>query len=236
MKVDGRQRPDAIDDGVRIGAVADEIAEHQHVIVGARRGEHGVERLEIGVDVTDNEISHVSSRSIRGSAPRFQGPAATHRPQMRLTVGGLPPEKSCSICVRSAASGPPSVGGHTLNDALERRIEPRDCSVGEHRRAVVGIDERAAASGHHQLSLRQQLMKDGAFEAPELRLTVAREDVRDPSALARLDQMIDVFDTPADPTAKRPRDAGFARPHEADEIELIGIHARSDSSTEKNSG
>ena len=52
----GAERADAIDHRVRIRAVADEIAEHERMVVVAGRVQHGLERLEIGVNVADDEI------------------------------------------------------------------------------------------------------------------------------------------------------------------------------------
>ena len=62
------------------------------------------------------------------------------------------------------------------------------------------------------------------------------EDLRDAPPLAPFDAVIDVLDAPADAPAERARHAGLAGAHESHQIQLIGLHARSDSSTEKNSG
>ena len=45
-----------------------------------------------------------------------------------------------------------------------------------------------------------------------------------------------VLGAPADPAAEHAGDGGLARAHESHQIQLVGFHARSDSSTEKNSG
>ena len=79
----GRKRQDAIDDRIRIGAVADEISEHERVIVAARGSQHRVERLQIGVDVADDEISHL----FRGPNTRLRGSAASARRE------GSPPHR-----------------------------------------------------------------------------------------------------------------------------------------------
>ncbi len=57
------QAADAIDDGVRVGAVAHQVAEHQDALVGNLAGgvEHGLERLEIRVDVTQDQVAHQCS-------------------------------------------------------------------------------------------------------------------------------------------------------------------------------
>ena len=54
-----RQRTDAIDHGVRIGAVADQVAEHQDAVVVARGVQRRLERLEVPVNIADNEVGHV---------------------------------------------------------------------------------------------------------------------------------------------------------------------------------
>ncbi len=47
------ERADLLDDRVGIGAVADEIAEHERAVVGQilGGGEHRLERLHVGVNV-----------------------------------------------------------------------------------------------------------------------------------------------------------------------------------------
>ena len=103
--------------------------------------------------------------------------------------------------------------------------------------AIVRLDERAAAGGDDDVALGQQLAQDAAarparkYGSPscaKIAATVA--------PLARLDPLVDVLDAPAEPAAQRARDGRLARAHESDEIQLVGLHARSDSSTEKNSG
>jgi hypothetical protein len=54
--------------------------------------------------------------------------------------------------------------------------------------------------------------------------------------LARLDLVIDILEAPPHTAAECPCHAGLARAHEANQIQLVGLHARSDSSTVKNSG
>src|SRR5687767_256733 len=68
---------DAIDDGVGVGAVADQVAEDEHAIeaLAGGGGEHGVERLEVRVDVADDEVTHqkpiqASRRSTTSSTGR----------------------------------------------------------------------------------------------------------------------------------------------------------------------
>src|SRR5438477_497652 len=51
---------DACDDGVGVGAVADQIAENERAIVAAPGclGEAGAERLEVRVDIGEDEVAH----------------------------------------------------------------------------------------------------------------------------------------------------------------------------------
>ena len=54
--------------------------------------------------------------------------------------------------------------------------------------------------------------------------------------LPGLDALVDIFHPPAGALAQGPGHRRLARAHEADKIQLVGLHARRDSSTEKNSG
>jgi hypothetical protein len=53
------ERLHALDHGVGIGTVADEIPEHQDGIAFAGRGQRGLQRLEIGVNVAQDQIAHI---------------------------------------------------------------------------------------------------------------------------------------------------------------------------------
>ena len=86
------------------------------------------------------------------------------------------------------------------------------------------------------MALRQQLLQHAALDAAEIRFALRGEDLRHALVLARLDAVIHILDAPSHPAAERTRHACFPRTHEAHQIQLIGLHARSDSSTVKNSG
>jgi hypothetical protein len=63
VAADGRGRREgahAVDHGVRIRAVAHQVAEHQHALVPARgrRGQHRLQRVEVGVDVAQHQVAH----------------------------------------------------------------------------------------------------------------------------------------------------------------------------------
>ena len=60
---DVRKGPHAVDDGVRVGAVSNQIAEHEHGIGPAARLEGRVERLEVRVNVAEDEIPHRAASS-----------------------------------------------------------------------------------------------------------------------------------------------------------------------------
>ena len=48
---------DAIDDAVRLAAVADQVAEHEQAVpLAVDRGQYRLERVEVGVDVGENEV------------------------------------------------------------------------------------------------------------------------------------------------------------------------------------
>ena len=66
VAADHRVRVEAahpLDDRVRIGAVAHQVAQHQHPVVGDAGGgvEHGLERLDVGMDVAQDEVTHQRS-------------------------------------------------------------------------------------------------------------------------------------------------------------------------------
>ena len=118
----------------------------------------------------------------------------------------------------------------------ERQIEPHDGAVGQHQRAIVRLDEGTAASGDDRVALGEQLAERLSFELPEVRLALLREDGRDRSPFASLDSFVDVLHTPPRGPPHRTRHRALTSTHESDQIELVGFHARSDSSTAKNSG
>ena len=105
------------------------------------------------------------------------------------------------------------------------------------------IDERAAARGHHGVPQRQQRPDDLPLDRTEVRLSLAGEDLRHRSPLARLDEQVDVFGAPSEAAPERLRQCGFSGSHESDQIDLVRLQgedrhdgSHSDSSVEKNSG
>ena len=86
------------------------------------------------------------------------------------------------------------------------------------------------------MALGQQLLQYRALDVAEVWLTFAGKDVGDAPTFARLNAVIDVLNAPADASAERAGHAGLAGTHESYQVQLIGLHARRDSSTEKNSG
>ena len=129
-----------------------------------------------------------------------------------------------------------AVSGDPLEDACQRNIEPGDRAVGKHQRPVVRLGERAAAGGDDDLPLRQQIAEHVALLLAEIGFTALGKRSRRPIAAPRFDAIVNVLDTPAEPAAQRPRHGRLAGAHEPDKINLVRVHARSDSSTEKNSG
>ena len=75
-----------------------------------------------------------------------------------------------------------------------------------------------------------------ALDLPEIRLAALGEDRRYGPPFARLDQVVDVVGAPAEPPAHGPSHGGLAGAHEADQVQLVGSHARRDSRMVKNSG
>ena len=58
----GAHRPEPVDHRVRVGSIADRIAEHEDSVDGRHRREHGVERLEIAVDVGEQREGRPAAR------------------------------------------------------------------------------------------------------------------------------------------------------------------------------
>ncbi len=155
---------------------------------------------------------------------------------MSLAVCGLAPRVELLHLRAVGGQGATAIRRHAIDHALEGNIEPDDGAVGQHRGAILRVDACAAAGGHDDMTLRQQFLQDGAFDAAEVGLALACEDLGDALVFQRLDTMIDVLDTPPHPPAQCARHAGLARAHEAYQVQLVYFHARSDSSTVKNSG
>lgn len=130
----------------------------------------------------------------------------------------------------------PSIAWDSFDDTVQRNIQPRNSTIREHERAIVRLDERAASRGNDDVSFRQKLTKDVPFDGPKVHLAFLRENRGNRAAFARLDTLVDIFGAPTYPATERSGDGGLAGTHEPDQVELIGLHARSDSSTEKNSG
>ena len=188
MKRGRRERPDAVDDGVR-----DRRRSRQDRRAPARdrtrrpRASTASKRLEIGVDVADDEIS-IKSQSTPGCARRFREPAATHRCDVRLAVGGLPPREELFHLRRDRTPG-------AAGRRRARARSPARAGTSSHATAPsASIAARLSGSTNvpppvATITCRcgQQLLEDRAFDAAEIRLAVAGEDVGDAPALARLD-------------------------------------------------
>jgi len=131
---------------------------------------------------------------------------------------------------------PPAVGRHALDHVLERQIEPCYGTIRQHQSPIVRLDERSATRRDNDVPQRQELAQCHSFQLPKVWLSLLRENRRHVPVLPRLDALVDILDAPAGASAKCPGNRCLARSHEADKIQLVGFHARSDSRTEKNSG
>ena len=78
--------------------------------------------------------------------------------------------------------------------------------------SVVGVREGAAAGRDDGVAQGQQQAQNLALHRAEVRLAVPGEDVSDRHALARLDELVDVFGAPAEPRAQRVRHASSCPP------------------------
>jgi len=89
----GLQGPDTIDDRVGLRAVADEIAEHDRAIPASLGVlEDGVERVDVGVDVREDEVAHLSAdpEMVEDALDDFFRRRGGLDAQVRLQVRGLP--------------------------------------------------------------------------------------------------------------------------------------------------
>ena len=69
-------------DGVRVGAIAYQVAEAQDFVVTALRvGEDGLEGFEIAVNIAKDQVRHRRSRATSGGAPRRAGSAMVPIPR-----------------------------------------------------------------------------------------------------------------------------------------------------------
>jgi hypothetical protein len=75
-----------------------------------------------------------------------------------------------------------------------------------------------------------------AFLLTEVGLAVLGKDRGDRAPFPGFDAIVNVLHAPAEPAAQGTRDGRLAGAHEPDKINLVGVHARRDSNTEKNSG
>jgi hypothetical protein len=102
--------------------------------------------------------------------------------------------------------------------------------------AIIRIYERAAAGRDDHVPFGRSSWSTARSAFRKYGSPSRREDRRDAQALAGLDAVVDVLESPADPAAQRAGDGGLAGAHESHKIEFVSFHARRDSSTEKNSG
>ena len=126
---DGFQAANAIDDGVRIGAVSDEVAEHQHGVVAlrGRRAKHRLERFKVAVNVAEDQIAHrYSSCSMSCSTSSSARAREASRRSLRLLVGEpavFVEHRHLDAIVRERT---PPVGGNPRQQHIEaaRRSRP----------------------------------------------------------------------------------------------------------------
>ncbi len=128
------------------------------------------------------------------------------------------------------------VARQAVDDPVKRRVDPEDRAVGLDERAKVGIDERPAAGRDHHVAGRQELLHDLPLDGAEVRLAVGRENRRDRPALASLDALVDILDSPAEPAPDLAGERGLAGGHEPDQVDLVRPHWQRPSSVSKKPG
>ncbi len=165
------ERLHAFDHRIRIGAVADEIAEHQRALVPARLslGQARVQRFEIRVDVGENEIAQRGGILLRFEPihqlldERIDARAAGVEPDVRERVRGTARVVQPLELGAVGGEGAPAVDRQAVDDAIERRVEPHRHAVAIDGGAVLRVDERAAAGGDDQVPRLELRDEDRAF-------------------------------------------------------------------------
>ena len=153
---------------------------------------------------------------------------------MRLRVGDAPGSEQSFHLDAVGRQRPSAVGRQPREDDVDRRIEPDRQPIEIDRAAIVGLDERAAAGGHHDVTQRQQHLEDVLSTLRKYGSPARAKFDRTP--LPRLDQLVDVFRAPAESTGQRTRHRRLASGHEADQINFVGRHRVRRSSASKNPG
>ena len=199
------ERADAVDDGVRRGAVADQVAEHEHAVPRAGAAASTAssasmlawmsERIRYRTSLT---VHIRAMRSTICSAISSAGAAPASIAHVRLRVGGLPDGEQPLHLGAVGGQRPPAVGRDPGDQQVERHVQPD-------RHAVQFIAARFSASMNVPPPVATTAWRSGSSSfrisrstRAEVRLSLPREDVGDRPPLARFDQLVDVLGPPAE--------------------------------------
>jgi hypothetical protein len=83
---------------------------------------------------------------------------------------------------------------------------------------------------------REQQFQNVAFQRAKVRLSIPGKDLGNGTSFARLDQLVDVFGTLAEPLSQGAGHGGLSSRHEPDQVNLVRRHRVSRASSSKNPG
>jgi len=131
---------------------------------------------------------------------------------------------------------PPAVGRHTVDQSINRHIQPDRHPIAIDDRTVLWIHKCAASGGDHEVPgghlFHQHLALDGA----EVGFAMLGKNGRDRLVLVPLDELIHINRAPVETPRERARDGTLASAHESNKIDLVGLHATNRCSVSKNPG
>src|SRR5262245_25754631 len=119
---------------------------------------------------------------------------------------------------------PPAINWNARHDGREWHVKPHNCTIAQHQLTVRRIYERPAAGGDDRAAQVEQLDQLRAFAGAEIGLTLLSKDRRDVATLLTLDSVVDVFDAPVETPAQGTSSRALTRSHEANQIDLVGLH------------
>src|SRR5262249_28604504 len=123
------KRTHSIDHCIRIGSIANEIAEDECAIVHASCAEDGIEGLEVGMNVADDEVLHSEANPFQQPLDNLGDRTRRVDTHMCLAVRGLPPDVELLHLYAIGREGTPAIYGYALDHAFERHVEPCNRTV-----------------------------------------------------------------------------------------------------------
>ena len=239
------QRAHAIDDRVRLGAVADQIAEHERAIPAClqaprraprrarrcsrecRRGSGTARQIRPSADRFEDALGD-SLRGARRAASIAQSARWRTRPGAARTAAPSGRDR------RPADAGRrPAAGATSSSSGTSSQTDTPSMLMAARLSGSMNVPPPVATTTWRSGSRSRRMSRSSGAE---VRLATAREDVGDGPPLACFDQLVDVLGAPAEPRGERARDGRLAGRHESDEINLVGRHRVSRASSSKKPG